>query len=203
MLVNMRNALEDFSGIQSGRENMQLPDIILDMEKITAMMINEVVPADLNNDFYGRSDFPDYLKTTLPLFQKAGVHVRTVNDILAKGIYLTNAVKEPKKEYAIETNLIEVYVPVLAKEISLFPHLKVIMLMGDVAKRAFNMITKQRTGRNAIPAVSTYKLRNSEIFYDGIRIFPSYIMTGGNILIEKSKFEMAAEDIKRMSEIIG
>jgi len=28
-------------------------------------------------------------------------------------------------------------------------------------------------------------------------------MTGGNILIEKSKFEMAAEDIKKMLELIG
>jgi hypothetical protein len=34
-------------------------------------------------------------------------------------------------------------------------------------------------------------------------VFPSYIMTGGNILIEKSKFAMAADDIKKMMEIIG
>lgn len=31
---------------------------------------------------------------------------------------------------------------------------------------------------------------------------PSYIMTGGNILIEKSKFEMAAEDIAIMVRLI-
>ena len=31
---------------------------------------------------------------------------------------------------------------------------------------------------------------------------PSYIMTGGNILIEKSKVAMAAEDIAAMLEII-
>jgi hypothetical protein len=31
---------------------------------------------------------------------------------------------------------------------------------------------------------------------------PSYIMTGGNILIEKSKFEMAAEDISAMARLI-
>ncbi len=31
---------------------------------------------------------------------------------------------------------------------------------------------------------------------------PSYIMTGGNILIEQSKFEMAAEDISIMINII-
>ncbi len=74
--------------------------------------------------------------------------------------------------------------------------------MGDVARKAFNMITKKATGKNAIPAVSTYKLRNSELYYKGIRIMPSYIMTGGNILIEKSKVTMATEDIAAMSAMI-
>ncbi|GEM_PF-6609197 len=31
---------------------------------------------------------------------------------------------------------------------------------------------------------------------------PSYIMAGGNILIEKSKFEMVAEDIAIMANLI-
>lgn len=53
-----------------------------------------------------------------------------------------------------------------------------------------------------IPSVSTYKIRKSEIWYQGIRIMPSYIMTGQNILIEKSKAEMAAEDISVMLSII-
>ena len=92
--------------------------------------------------------------------------------------------------------------PYLEAELSLFPNTKVIMLMGDVARKAFNMITKKATGKNAIPAVSTYKLRNSEIYYKGIRVMPSYIMTGGNILIEKSKVTMATEDIAAMSAMI-
>ena len=74
--------------------------------------------------------------------------------------------------------------------------------MGDVAKKAFNMITKKATKKNAIPSVSTYKLRSGEIYYEGIRVMPSYIMTGGNILIEKSKVTMATEDISIMLEII-
>ena len=78
-----------------------------------------------------------------------------------------------------------------------------IMLMGDVAKKAFNMITKKESKKNAVPAVSTYKLRSSEIYYNGIRIMPSYIMTGGNILIEKSKVEMASEDLAIMGRIIA
>ena len=84
----------------------------------------------------------------------------------------------------------------------MFPNVKVIMLMGDVAKKAFNMISKKVTKKNAVPSVSTYKLRNTEILYNGIRIIPSYIMTGQNILIEKSKFEMSSEDIATMYRLI-
>ncbi len=83
------------------------------------------------------------------------------------------------------------------------PNLQVVMLMGDVAKKAFNMISKKVTGKNAVPSISTYKLRNTEIFYKEIRIIPSYIMTGQNILIEKSKFQMASEDIALMYKLIN
>ena len=98
---------------------------------------------------------------------------------------------------SIEENL-----PYLERELALFPNVRVIMLMGDVAKKAFNMISKKATKKNAVPSISTYKLRNTEIVYNGIRILPSYIMTGQNILIEKSKFEMASEDIAMMYRLI-
>ena len=74
--------------------------------------------------------------------------------------------------------------------------------MGDVAKKAFNKITKKTMKKNIVPAISTYKLRGTELYYDNIRILPSYIMTGKNILIEKSKFAMAAEDIALMLKLI-
>ena len=164
-------------------------------------MINEVVPSDPVQDFYGAPD-ADYLKTTIPLLQGARTAVSSIQDILQLGIYITNAVKAPKTEYVIDKSSIENSLPYLEAELSLFPNIKVIMLMGDVAKKAFNMITKKATKKNAIPAVSTYKLRSSEIYYKGIRVMPSYIMTGGNILIEKSKVTMATEDIAAMLKII-
>ena len=37
----------------------------------------------------------------------------------------------------------------------------------------------------------------------GFRVFPSYIMTDSNILIEKSKCEMIADDIRRMMALIA
>ncbi len=196
--MNIKKELEARAGIANG---IYLNNIDIDPLTIKAIMINEVVPADPLQDFYGAPD-ADYLKTTIPLLQGAGAKVTSIQDILQKGIYITNAVKTPKADYVIDKRSIENSLPYLEAELSLFPNIKVIMLMGDVAKKAFNMITKKSTKKNAIPAVSTYKLRNSEIYYKGIRVMPSYIMTGGNILIEKSKVTMATEDIAAMLEII-
>ena len=196
--MNIKKELEIKLGMANG---IYLNDIEIDPFTINAIMINEVVPSDPLEDFFGTPD-ADYLKTTIPLFQGAGAEVTSIQDILQMGVYITNAVKTPKTEYAIEKSSIENSLPYLEAEISLFPNIKVIMLMGDVAKKAFNMITKKATKKNAVPAVSTYKLRNSEIYYNGIRVMPSYIMTGGNILIEKSKVTMATEDIATMLEII-
>ncbi len=196
--MNIKRELEAKADAANG---IYLNNIDIDPLTIKAIMINEVVPADPSQDFYGTPD-ADYLKTTIPLLQRAGAEAASIQDILQRGIYITNAVKTPKTDYAIDKSSIENSLPYLEAELSLFPHIKVIMLMGDVAKKAFNMITKKSTKKNAVPAVSTYKLRNSEIYYNGIRIMPSYIMTGGNILIEKSKVTMAAEDIAVMLEII-
>ena len=196
--MNIKKELEARAGIANG---IYLNNIDIDPLTIKAIMINEVVPADPLQDFYGAPD-ADYLKTTIPLLQGAGAKVTSIQDILQKGIYITNAVKTPKADYVIDKRSIENSLPYLEAELSLFPNIKVIMLMGDVAKKAFNMITKKSTKKNAIPAVSTYKLRKSEIYYEGIRVMPSYIMTGGNILIEKSKVAMATEDIATMLKII-
>ena len=196
--MNIKKELESLSG---KIDRMQFSNVDIQPEKIRAAMINEVVPGDSEQDFYGGGRTA-YLETTIPLFQKAGACADTINDIIDLGVYITNAVKVPKSEYAISRDQIESSLPFLEKELSLFPDLKVIMLMGDVAKKAFNLISKKNSGKNTIPAISTYKMRNSEFYYKGIRIMPSYIMTGQNILIEKSKFQMASEDIANMLEII-
>lgn len=196
--MNIKQGLETKLGTADG---MSLNNMEIDPLTVKAIMINEVVPSDPIQDFYGAGDAA-YLKTTIPLFRMAGAEVTSIQDILQMGIYITNAVKTPKSDYTIDKDSIENSLPYLEAELSLFPHVKVIMLMGDVAKKAFNMIAKKASKKNAVPAISTYKLRNSEIYYEGIRIMPSYIMTGGNILIEKSKVTMAAEDIAAMLEII-
>ncbi|WP_438590399.1 uracil-DNA glycosylase family protein [Duncaniella muris] len=66
---------------------------------------------------------------------KAGIEVSGIQDILNLNIYITNAVKTPKSEYAVSKESIEESLPYLEKELELFPNLQVVMLMGDVAKR--------------------------------------------------------------------
>lgn len=196
--MNIKSELQQLCG---DTQNLRLNDVNIEPETIQAIMINEVVPSCPEEDFYGKQDSA-YMSTTIPLFRKAGIEVNSIQDILDHGIYITNAVKTPKSEYAVSKESIEDSLPYLEKELALFPNVKVIMLMGDVAKKAFNMICKKATKKNAVPSISTYKLRNTEIFYNGIRIMPSYIMTGQNILIEKSKFEMASKDIETMYRLI-
>ncbi len=196
--MNIKSELQQLCG---DTQNLRLNDVNIEPETIQAIMINEVVPSCPEEDFYGKPDSA-YMSTTIPMFRKAGIEIGSVQDILNNGIYITNAVKTPKTEYAVSKESIEDSLPYLEKELALFPNAKVIMLMGDVAKKAFNMISKKATKKNAVPSISTYKLRNTEIFYNGIRIMPSYIMTGQNILIEKSKFEMASKDIETMYRLI-
>ncbi|HBG7380406.1 uracil-DNA glycosylase family protein [Clostridioides difficile] len=207
MKINIKSKLSEFikqnNLFDDSRIISYLPNITIETDKIKTIMINEVVPTNTNDDFYSVDKDADYLKTTIPLFDSAGIKVSNINDILDMGIYITNAVKLPKSEYTITRDTIKLHMPILEEEIKLFKNLEVVMLMGDVAKKSFNMITKQHIKKNVIPSISTYKLRNNELYYDNLRVFPSYIMTGGNILIEKSKFEMASEDIKKMFEIIN
>ena len=197
--MSIKSQLQQLCG---DTEFLRFNDINIEPGKIRAIMINEVVPVDSDDDFYGKSDSA-YMSTTIHLFRKAGIEVNSIYEILNLGIYITNAVKMPKSEYAVSKESIEESLPYLEKELELFPNLQVVMLMGDVAKKAFNMISKKATGKNAVPSISTYKLRNTEIFYKGWRILPSYIMTGQNLLIEKSKFQMASEDIALMYRLIN
>lgn len=74
---------------------MTFNDVIVEPETIQAIMINEVVPIDSDDDFYGKLDSA-YMSTTIPMFQKAGIDVNCIHDILNLGIYITNAVKTPK-----------------------------------------------------------------------------------------------------------
>lgn len=183
-------------------EDMQISNLEVDPTLIKAILINEIVPSHPQLDFYGEME-NDYVRSTISLFQKAGAHIDAIEDIVDLGIYITNAVKTPKMQTTIPNEQLEKSIPILEKELALFPNVQVIMLMGDVAKKALNRITKKQLHRHVIPAISTYKLRNTPLYYKNVRIFPSYIMTGKNIMIEKSKVEMASQDIAAMLAMIS
>ena len=184
-------------------ESMQFPDCELDPAKIKVVMINEVVPRNPDDWFYSETPDPENRRTAFGLFEGAGVRVNNIRDILDLGIYITTALKTPKEGYTADPDAIKAQLPLLEAELDLFPSLKVIMLMGDVAKKSFNMITKARTKKNIIPSKPTGGIRMNEYYWDSIRVFPTYIMTGKNLLIEKGKCETISEDIRRMIEVIG
>lgn len=202
--MNVKMFLEDFcaeKGIDSA--NLQFPDCDVNPGDVDVIMINEVPLQNPDDYFYSKADAPDYMKTTIPLFRDAGVDVHSMADILSFGIYITTAVKSPKSGYAVETEIIKGHLPILAAELDLFPGKKVIMLMGDVAKKSVNMLHKAEHKKNLIPSEATYKIRGQVFCWGGVRVFPSYIMTGGNILIEKGKRDTITDDIKRMMKLLN
>ena len=184
---------------------LQFPDCGLEPAKIKVIMINEVVPKNPEDWFYSETNDPENRRNALGLFNAAGVSVKNMRDILDLGIYITAALKTPKEGYTADPEAIKTQLPLLEAEIGLFPNLKLIMLMGDVAIKMFNMITKAKTKKNACPTGSAGRRRhwnNEKFYWDNIRVFPSYIMTGKNLLIEPFKRDTITDDIRRMMEVI-
>ena len=181
---------------------IQFPDCELNPANIKVIMINEVVPKNPDDWFYSDTHNPENRRTAFGLFEGAGVPVKSMRDVLDLGIYITAALKTPKEGYMADPAAIKAQLPFLEAELALFPNLKVIMLMGDVAKKAFNMIVKEKTKKNLIPSKPTWSVRLNEYYLDGVRVLPTYIMTGKNLLIEKGKCGTISEDIGRMMEII-
>ena len=198
MLINVQAYLTEFLQANpsiEGREFMQLPDPTLETDDIQIVMISEGVPKNPGDFFYSRNPDAAFLSTAIPILNEAGLDVHGMDDVIRRGIYITTAVKTPQEGYAVPTEVIANQLPILEQELALFGHLKAILLMGDVAKKAFNMIARKRTGKNLIPSQPTYRIRGNEYMLDGIRVFPSYIITGGNLLIEKGKIATIREDI--------
>lgn len=125
-MMNIQKELQQFS---AGEADMRFNNVDVAPETIRAIMINEVVPSSPEEDFYGKPDSA-YMSTTIPLFRKAGIDVGSVQDILNRGIYITNAVKTPKTEYAVSKESIEDSLSYLEKNLLYFPTSKLSCLWG-------------------------------------------------------------------------
>jgi uracil-DNA glycosylase len=179
-----------------------VPSISLKPESISVVMVSEAAPAKADDYYYAKGD-PLFQQTTVQAFNDAGVNVSSVKDLLLRGVYLTTAVKCGKTGYGIQAETIRECSLLLEKELLLFPHVKVLMLMGDVAIKALNYIAQRAGERRVIPAGSTYKIRGQEFVYRGVRVFPSYLQAGPSFFIEKSKRKMIGEDIARAMRLVS
>jgi uracil-DNA glycosylase len=191
----------DFPCTDINRQAYTMPSVNIDPQKIRIFMVSEAPPPDKDDYFYS-GDNSFYLQTTLKAFHDADMPVSGIKEILDRGIYITTAVKCGKRDYSISTDTVRNCSVLLEKEMVLFPNIEVFLLMGDVAIKSMNYIWKKQTGNVVIPAGSTYKLRKRPYYFDGKRVFPSYLQTGKNYLIEKSKRKTIAEDIRAAMDLI-
>ncbi|MBU7009280.1 MAG: uracil-DNA glycosylase family protein [Theionarchaea archaeon] len=200
MNVSNHIVCTDFPCTDITTDGYTLPSIEIDPAQVNIFMISEAPPHNAGDYFYA-SDNSFYLQTTLQAFNQTGADVSSMEDLLGLGIYITTAIKCGKTKYSVSAKTIKNCSKLLEKEMELFPNMKTLLLMGDVAIKALNYIAKRQTGEKVIPSGSTYKIRKDEYSYRGMRVFPSYLQTGKSFLIEKSKQKMIAEDIMNALEI--
>jgi hypothetical protein len=196
MQVNKCVGCEAFPCLDVSHDCYLIPEVELDPESVSLMMISEAAPK-ASKDYYYAGTESLFEQTTVLAFQDAGLDVDTVQDLLDRGIYFTTAVKCGKIDYGIKATTIKECSFLLEEEIDLFPNVKIFMLMGDVAIKAMNYIAKRKGEPRVIPAGSTYKIRGEAYYYLGRRAFPSYLQAGPSFFIEKSKRKMIAEDISQ------
>ena len=195
MKISNRIKCIDFPCADTDKNAYVLPSVEIDPEKIKILMIAEAPPNDKADYFYAKGN-PFYLQTTLQAFKDAGADVSSMQGVLDLGVYITTAIKCGKTQYAISMETMQNCSKILEHEIALFPNVKAFILGGDVAIKMMNDIWKRQTGKKAIPAGSTYKIRKQAYYIDDKRVFPSYTPAGKNFLIEKAKRSMVAEDIR-------
>ncbi len=171
-----------------------VPDIDVSESRISVVVVSEAAAPRVEDGYYAAGE-PLFAATTLQAFCDAGVKVTSITELLKRGIYFTTAVKCAKTAYGIETATTNACSVLLERELALFPNVRALLLMGDVAIKSVNAIARRAAEPRVIPAGSTYKLRGSEYVWRGARVFPSYLQAGPSFCIEKSKRRMIAEDI--------
>jgi len=170
-----------------------------DPATVRVILVSEAVPADRADGYEAPGD-PLFARTTVEAFRDAGFDVTMIADVRALGVHLTTAVKCAKTAYAIEPATIRTCSLLLEQELALFPRVRSLLLMGDVAVRALNEVARRAREPRPVPAGATYRIRGGDFRFRGTRVFPSYLQAGPAFYIEKSKRRMIAEDIAAAME---
>ena len=202
MRVDQRIGCQMFPCSDVRHDCYLVPSIEVDPVDISVVLISEAAPVDPDDYYYAPGE-PLFAQTTTQAFNQAGLDVISVEDILSLGVYLTTAVKCGKTGYGIRAATIKECSFILEKELALFPKVKAFLLMGDVAIKAVNYISKRTGEGRAIPAGSTYKIRGQQYHFRGQRAFPSYLQAGPSFFIEKSKQKAIAEDIAAAMHLLA
>ena len=202
MRVSDSVACQDFPCADVRHECYMVPGIDLSPASVSVLLVSEAAPAEPAHYYYAGGE-PLFGKTTVQAFADAGTRVSSIQDILDLGVYLTTAIKCGETGYGVAPDTVKQCSLILEKELALFPNVKALLLMGDVAIKSINEIARRAGERRVIPAGSTYKIRGSEYRFRGVRAFPSYLQAGPSFFIEKSKRRMIAEDIKAALSLIG
>ena len=201
MRISQSIGCEKFPCPDVRHECYVLPDIDVQPEKISIVLISEAAPANPADYYYAPGEAL-FKQTTVQAFNDAGAHLSSIQEILDLGVYLTTAVKCGKTGYGIQTSTVKECSLILEKELALFPNIKVYLLMGDVAIKAVNAIAQRAGEPRVIPAGSTYKIRGPEFTFRGARAFPSYLQAGPSFFIEKSKRKMIAQDLAAALKLV-
>ncbi len=201
MRTNQCIGCRAFPCIDVRHEGYTVPDMELDPEKISIVLVSEAAPA-AGGDYYYAGPGALFQQTTCQAFQDAGVNVSSIQEIVALGVYLTTAVKCAKTGYGIQPDTIEECSHILEAELALFPYVQAYLLMGDVSIKAVNTIARRGGQPRVIPAGATYKIRGGEFFFNGARAFPSYLQAGPSFFIEKVKRKMIAQDIAAALKLV-
>jgi uracil-DNA glycosylase len=194
MRVSERIRCTTFPCQDIARRSYLIPRVDVDPRKVMIALISEAAPPD-PKDYYYAPGAPLFQETTVQAFRDAGARVSSIREIVKLGVYLTTAVKCGKTACTIKTETIRECSKILEQELALFPNLRAILLMGDVAIKALNAIAVRAGAGRVIPPGSTYKIRRGRYTLQGKRVFPSYLQAGPSFFIEESKRRMIAEDI--------
>lgn len=178
----------------------RIPVADIGSSRIRIVLVSEAQPLDPGESYYA-SGSPLFARTTVAAFNDAGFAVSTIGDIVGLGVYLTTAVKCAKSRSSIEPSTVHACVPLLEQELRRFEHVRVLLLMGDVAIRAVNELARRAGEPRVIPAGATYRIRGGDFRFRGVHVLPSYLQAGPAYFIEKSKRRMIAEDIRRSFEL--